>query len=148
MSHKTCSMEQPLRIKIGVLILLLVGLVSIFQIPDIQRIRALPPNEVVMVYHRAQCLEGALPAGVHLFGFLPPVDLIVHTRESAFAAAENMRRLFLTRSVVAPRLIAQAPQQEWVIAYFSDAETGRKSLAGQPFTVVKDCENGVFLLKR
>lgn len=137
-----------MRTKAGVLILVLVGLISIYQKPDVPRIRALPPNEVVMVYHRSQCLEDALPAGVHLYGFLPPVDLIVHDRESAFAAAENMRRLFLTRSVVAPNLIAQTPDHEWVIAYFSNRETGLKALEGQPFQMMKDCENGVFLLKR
>ncbi len=69
-------------------------------------------------------------------------------------AADKMRRLFLVRSLITPDLIAQTPegsaanQPAWVIAYFDDQGTGKKYLENQPYQIVKDCANGVFLLRR
>jgi hypothetical protein len=137
-----------LRIKIAILILILTGLISIYQKPEIANLKVSPANEVLVILDRARCLNGSLPEDIRLFGFLPPVDLIVHSKEGAFKAANDMRRLFLMRTVLTPVLISQTPQSPWVIAYFPDVETGKKYLKGQPYQVVKSCENGVFLLKK
>ncbi len=59
-----------------------------------------------------------------------------------------MRRLFLVRYALTPDLVAQTPDAPWVIGSFRNREIGLPVIEASGLTIVKDCQNGIFLLKR
>jgi hypothetical protein len=132
-------MKAPVRVKIAAVLLVLICLVSIYEPIHLRSLRVSRFSDIMVGLERASCLSGALPRDVHTYGFLPPVP-----------AGTDLppQSLLLMRYAVAPDLISGSPQGAWVIANYPDRESALPELQRSGLTVVKDCGNGIFLLKR
>lgn len=134
--------------KIAAFLLVMIGLASIYRPFYLEKLFFLPQQQILVQLNHTGCIRDALPEDVQQYGFLPGVDLIVHSGEEAFQESEKMRRLFLARHVATPALVSSQPDTDWVIASYPDYASGLAALQHDRWTVVKDCQNGIFLLKR
>jgi hypothetical protein len=101
---------------------------------------------------RAQCLKEDLPDDVDTFGFLPSLPMRMEdpkiTNSIIRLRGGNYRSLYLTQYALAPEVISFYDSDPWIIANYPDYATGLEEISKTELTIVKDCENGVFLLKK
>lgn len=128
-----------MRARIATVALILIGIVSSYQPISLALLHVSSENEVLVVLGRPYCLVDVLPNDVHSFGSL----IIRQSMDS-----NQLRRLYLLRYMLAPDLVSPTADADWVIAYYPDHQNGLSDPEIQNWTIVKDCENGVFLLKR
>ncbi len=132
-------MKGSTRIKIATVLLVLVCLVSIYEPIHFKNLRITRFSDIVIGLDRASCLKSALPKNVHLYGFLPAVSPDLQLPPQS---------LMLMRYVVAPDLISESTQAIWVIANYPDRESALQDIQKNRLSIITDCGNGVFLLKR
>lgn len=134
-----------MRVNLLVGLLALAALGSTVLLPDRAALQVAAGNEVLVALDRVRCVEDALPETVDLIGYAAPEGPL---REEA----GRQREFYLLRNALAPRLVAETPPENppvpWLIASYTSRQAGLDDLNGEEWMVVKDCENGMFLLRR
>ncbi|NLG97371.1 MAG: hypothetical protein GX491_08430 [Chloroflexi bacterium] len=139
-----------MRVKIAAGLLALAALGSTALLPDRAALRVAADNEVLVALDRVRCVEDALPETADLIGYAAPEGPL---REET----GRQREFYLLRNALAPRLVVELPAEvlaedlppvPWLIASYTGRQAGLDDLNGADWTVVKDCENGMFLLHR
>lgn len=141
--------------KAGLILVMVAGLFSVFEIAlvdDLFRPGSYENNDTQLQIDRAQCLLGSLPEEVDVFGFMPSLPTRMEdpsiTNSALRLRGDSYRLLYLTQYALAPKIIAFFEAGPWVIANFPDRPTGLEAIPQADYTIVKDCQNGIFLLNR
>lgn len=145
-----------MRQRIAAVLLALIALASAFTRLDLAALRPSVPAQPSLVssyLQRLGCVTQALPQGVQHFGYLPAIDLIVRpaalqNTTPGMDLGSQFTRFYMARYAVTPRLISRGPDRPWIIAYYPDAASGLAAIRAQGLTVVKDCRDGLFLVRR
>jgi hypothetical protein len=112
------------------------------------------PNETQTgaLIRRAACLQGELPAGVMTFGYLPELPRKMEDPGISSSIlrrqSNNYQTYFLTQFALAPVVIYHYVADQWIIAHYPTYQAGLDALGQTHFQIVKDCGNGVFLVRK
>jgi hypothetical protein len=141
--------------KAGLALLLVIGVYSLLQRIGMDAFAPLPDtsaNEIGIQIARAQCLLGELPQGVDTFGYLPSLPMRMEDPKISSSIirlrGKEYKTLYLTQYALAPKIITFYDSKPWIIANYPDHKTGLEAIAETPYTIVKDCDNGVFLVSK
>jgi hypothetical protein len=151
----TLDRVHPLLGKAGLVLLLVIGVYSLLQRIGMNAFAPLPDtssNEIQKQIGRAQCLLGELPPGVDTFGYLPNLPMRMEDPKISNSIIRlrgpEYKILYLTQYALAPKIITFYDSTKWIIANYPDRKTGLEAIAETPYTILKDCGNGVFLVSK
>lgn len=101
---------------------------------------------------RAECLLGHLPNGVKVFGYMPALPRRMEDPGSTMSSLRVRGReygiYYLTQWALAPHTITFYNSHPWIIANYSNRVEGLSAIAEVGYSIIVDCQNGVFLLKK
>lgn len=101
---------------------------------------------------RVECLIGKLPEDVGTFGYLPALPRRMEDPESTMSSLRVRGKeygiYYLTQWALAPRTITFYNSDPWIIANYPDRADGLEAISEIGYSIIEDCGNGVFLLKK
>ena len=135
--------------------LVCVGLVSLYlYAPPLEVIHwpELHQDDIGPGIQRLSCLLDKLPADVDTYGFLPALPRRMEdpriTTSTLRVRSADYQAYYLAEFALAPRIILFHDGKPWMIANYPDQAAGLEALRQTPYTIVFDCSNGVFLVKK
>lgn len=141
--------------RLAILALVMIGFVSLYlYAPPMEIIHwpELHQDDIGPGLARLSCLQGRLPDGVDTFGFLPALprrmeDPLI-TPSTMRVRSADYQAYYLAEFALAPRVIMFYDAKPWIIANYPDQAAGLEAIGETPYTIVYDCGNGVFLVKK
>jgi hypothetical protein len=97
-------------------------------------------------------LLGQLPDEVNIFGYMPSLPRRMEDPGSTMSSLRVRGReygiYYLTQWALAPHTITFYNSHPWIIANYANRGEGLQAIAKAGYSILFDCGNGVFLLKK
>ncbi len=149
------NVRRLLADRIAVLALVLVGLVSLYlYAPPLEMIHwpDLHQDDIGPGIQRLSCLLDKLPEDVDTFGFLPALPRRMEdpriTMSTLRVRSADYQAYYLAEFALAPRIVVFYDSKPWIVANYPDQAAGLEALRQTTHSIVVDCGNGVFLVKK